>query len=211
MTKRCEDGSQLARFVPPKEWTEAFNMQCTERMLNRARRFAARRPGSDAYDADELVHGVVLDTLRGLLGWDPTVRNLDVHLFAAIRRRAMRAVARAERFPHVSIDVADDDGESSVMDETDARLLAEAPEATPETISRATGIAIALKQLAAGKAPVARLLDAFDSGAFTKNDVMRIARMTHAEYHNARRQLARLVDQLPDELKPHQPAIAREA
>jgi hypothetical protein len=202
MAKHREDGSQLARFIPPKEWTEAFNMQCTEQMRRRARRFAAQRPGSSAYDADELVQGVIFDTLRGLLRWDPTVRKLDVHLFAAIRRRAIRAVARAEQLPHVSIDVVDDDGESSVMDETDALLLAEGPVATPETVARAAEISFALKQLAAGKAPVVRLLDAFASGAITRNDVMRTARMTHAEYHNARRKLARLVEQLPDELKP---------
>jgi hypothetical protein len=201
-TKRFEDPSRSARFTPSQEWIEAFDEQCTEELLTRARRFAARRPGSHAYDADDLVYGIVLDTASGKLRWDHTVRLFEVHLYDAIRRRAARAIARAERFPHSSIDIADRDGESSVMAEVDAHLLADAEEATAETVERAEKTESALRQLAVGKPLVTRLLDAFVARATSKEDVMRVARMTSAEYHNARRQLARIVDQLPEDLKP---------
>ena len=209
--KRFDDGSQSARFTPSQEWIEAFDEQCTEELLTRARQYAARRPGSDAYDADDLVLGIVLDTARGVLRWDRNVRSFEVHLYDAIRRRAMREIARAERFPHASIDVVDGDGEAWVMAEVDAQLLADAAEATPETVERSDRIEKTLRQLAASKPLVLRLLDAFKAEAVAKEDVMRVVNMTSAEYHNAHRQLARLVEQLPEDLKPARRMLAKGA
>lgn len=199
--KRSEDDLQSVRFVPPKAWLEAFQAQCSEQLLRRARRFAARRPGSEAYDADELVHDIVLDTLRGVLQWDPSARSLEVHLYEIIRRRARRAVAKGERFPHASVDDVDGEAESLVMAEADDRLLADAPEATRETVECAHDTATALKELAAGKPLLLQLLNAFECGETSKEDVMRVTGMSASDYHNARRQLARLVNQLPSELR----------
>jgi hypothetical protein len=153
----------------------------------------------------------VVDTLGGLLRWDPSTQSLEIHLYDAIRQRAKREAAHAMRFPHSSVDAGDDDGESSVMTEAEMQLLADAPEATAETIARATEIAVALRQIATGKPLVIRLLDAFAGGATTKDDAMRVAQMTSTEYYNARRQLARLVDQLPEHLQPNRRVLAKGA
>jgi hypothetical protein len=207
------------RFVPSQSWIAAFDTQCTELLLKRARHFAACRardlgwagPGNDAYYADELVQNAVTDTLLGVLRWDPNARTFQVHLYDAIRLRVRRDAARAQRFPHQSIDVVGEDGESQALAEAEARLLAEAPEAPPETATRAADTAVELKKLAKGKRLVLRLLDAFADRATTKEDAMRVASMSRAEYHNARRQLARLVDQLPEHLKPRRRIWAKGA
>lgn len=216
---RTEEEPPLAPFVPSKDWIEAFDTECTEMLLKRARRFAACRardqgwdgPSNEAYYADELVQNVVTDTRFGVLRWDPSARAFQVHLYDAIRLRIRRDVARAQRFPHQSIDAVGADGESPSLVEAEAQLLVEAPEATPETAARAAETAVELKKLAKGKTLILRLLGAFERRATTKEDVMRVANMTSAEYHNARRQLARLVDQLPDHLKPRRRILTRGA
>src|SRR5678815_1117561 len=210
-TKRPEDVSRSARFVPSKEWIEAFNLQCTEELMRRAQQFPGQHHRDGAVDARELVQKVVFDTLRGALRWDPSVRTLEMHLCDAIRKRAQRERARAKRLPHASIDDTDADGESSVMAEADAQLLADAPEAAPDTVARAAETARALQSLASRKPLVLRLLDAFAAGAISKEDAMSLAKMTEAEYHNARRQLARLIDHLPEHLKPNRRILAKGA
>ena len=97
------------------------------------------------------------------------------------------------------------------MAEADAQLLADAPEAAPDTVARAAETARALQSLASRKPLVLRLLDAFAAGAISKEDAMSLAKMTEAEYHNARRQLARLIDHLPEHLKPNRRILAKGA
>ena len=52
-TKRPEDVSRSARFVPSKEWIEAFNLQCTEELMRRAQRFPGQHHSDGALDARE--------------------------------------------------------------------------------------------------------------------------------------------------------------
>lgn len=54
-----------------------------------------------------------------------------------------------------------------------------------------------LRHLAIGKPLLLQLLDAFECGETLKEDVMRVTGMSATDYHNARRQLARLVHQRP--------------
>jgi hypothetical protein len=197
-----------ARFVPSEEWTDAFDLECTDLLLKQARRYAAylarvfgwESPANDEYYADELVQDVVTDTLLGVLRWQPP-RRLETHLWDAIRSRARRDAERAERLPHDSMDVGAD-GEPRTLAEVEAQLLADAPQAPPETAARAAETASELSKLARGKQLLLQLLDAFASGATSKEDVMRVANMSSLDYRNALRQLRRAVEQLPCHLKP---------
>jgi hypothetical protein len=208
-----DDDSIPERFshhVPSEDWIDAFEEQCTAPLLKRARRYAAQRARDAGWEAtaagsdgpDELVDNIVKDTIDGVLRWDPSVRRFQRHLYDAIRLRVNRHAKRAARHPHESIDAMDADGESPGMAEMEAKLLADAPTATDDTAARATDIFHALQPLAVDKPLVEALLGAFARKAFDKEDVMRVAQMTPADYHNARRQLTRLVEQLPDHLKP---------
>src|SRR4051794_27154884 len=101
-----------APFVVSNEWRAAFETQCTRELLRRAERFAERRARKlrvvdvvvdDDY-APHLVQDVLGDTVTGLLRWDPCGECLEDHLMDAIATRVHHEVARARRFPHVSLD-----------------------------------------------------------------------------------------------------------
>ncbi|HEU4726476.1 MAG TPA: hypothetical protein VFT22_01245 [Kofleriaceae bacterium] len=197
-------------FVPPEPWIDAFDSQCTEQLLKRARRVAAQRardfgwdsPANDTYYAKELVQNVLTDTLLGVLRWDPNAETLEAHLFDEIRLRAWRDAKRAQRLPHASIDTVNEGGESPVLSELEEHLRANAPEAPVATVARAAETTAALRALAQDKPLVIRILDAFSAGATRKEDVMCAVEISSSQYHNGRRQLARLVEQLPDSLRP---------
>lgn len=211
-----------ASFVPSEAWIDAFEDQCTDAMLKGVRRFAAYRArflgwngsSNDAYYAEELAQNAVTDTMLGVLRWDPSVQSLERHLLDAIRLRARRDRAHAERYPHASIDASDSDDESGVLAEAEASLLADRPDATAESTERAESAeraAATTANLRAGTAddPLAqRFLDAIEEGATSRSDIMRIAGLTSAEYHNTRRRLARLVAQLPRHLQPGRDILA---
>jgi hypothetical protein len=194
-------------FVPSEDWTEAFDAQCTESMRKRAKRIAARSAhsigkGGHSNYANDLVQDVLSDTVLGVLHWDPDAKSFELHIRDAIWMRARRDRAHARRFPHESIDALTPDGDSATMAEADAALLANAPCATAETVALAAEAMVELRKLASGDRPVLRLLDAFASGATSKADVMRVAKLSSAAYHNAHRRLARLVTQLPIHIRP---------
>jgi hypothetical protein len=213
---RSPDGSQSTpssapdRFIPSEHWLEMFDAQCTGLLLQRARRYAAQRandlgwetPGAGAYDPDDIVDDIVTDTLAGALRWDPQKRDFASHLYDAVRSRVTRYARRMVHHPHESIDAVDSAGESPLLAEMETQLRADAPEATIETRMRVDEAVHILQNLAHDKPLVQRLLMAFERRAFDKEDVMHEVNLTPAEYHNARRQLARLLDQLPSHLKP---------
>lgn len=209
----------LARFELSEEWIDEFDAQCTELLLKRAKRYAAQRaddlgwkmPSAGAYDPDELVDNIVKDTLAGVLRWNPDVRNFDKHLFDAVRKRVTRYAKRMMQYPHESIDAVDSTGRSPAMAAVEIQLRAEAPEATVETRTRLAETISSLRKLGRNKPLVQRLLTAFECLATEEEDVMRKASLTSAQYHSARRQLARLVERLPSHLKPRTNLVAKGA
>jgi hypothetical protein len=203
--------SQLfVRFVPSEHWIEKFDTQCTELLLKRARSYAAQRaqdlgwemPGAGAYDPDELVDNIVKDTFAGVLRWDPERRSFARHLYDAVRSRVDRYAKRMKAYPHESVDVVDSAGNSQVMAELEAQLLADVSEATFDTSLRVEDTMHSLHKLSRRKPLVRQLLAAFELRVTEKEDVMDLVNLTDAEYDNARRQLARLVELLPRHLKP---------
>jgi hypothetical protein len=214
---RDDSEAHSDRLVSSEYWMEQFKAQCTERLLEKARSFATKRardlgwemPGPGIYDPDELVDNIVKETLAGVITWNPQKQDFDRFLYDAVRVRVMRHAKRAMRRPHESIDALDAEGESPAMAEIETQLLAE--NATPETVERVEQVVSSLHELARSKPLVQRLLDAFKRNAFTKDEVMLAANLSSAEYHNARRQLGRLVDQLPDHLRPRADVLARGA
>lgn len=209
----------VLKFAPSERGIDAFDKQCTETLLKRARRYAALQaqevgwelPSASAHDPDDVVNHIVKDTLTGVLRWNPDAEGFDQHLFDAIRSRVSRNADRATRYPHVSIDATDSTGVPLVMSEVEAQLAANAAEATLETRERAAATIRSLRALAHRRPLVLRLLAAFEHDATDVADVMHVAEMTLAEYQNARRQLARLVEKLPSHLRPRRQLAAKGA
>jgi hypothetical protein len=193
-----------APFVPPESWIEAFDAQCTETMLKGLRRYAASwarlLDGDTGNDyAEELVQNALADTLRGVLRWDPGAGELGPYLEVVIRLRARRDRRHAQRYEHVSIDALDPDDASSMMTDVEAALAANtsarASQSAESEAAAKTAALTHLRALAANDPHAQRFLDAIEQDATTRAEIMMLAGLTHAEYHNTRRRLARLVTQ----------------
>jgi hypothetical protein len=206
-----------SRFEPSEDWIDALTVQCIPAMFKRLQRYAARRMRgidkigytADEYAAEELVQDALHDTATGVLRWDPTARSLEQHLLDVLHARTKRLRRQAERFPLTSLDGERRGGELAPRDEVDAALLEQALRA--ETAMHAATVMAELRRLAGDDDLLLRMLDAFDLGAVTRDDVIHAARFSPIEYHNARRRLDRLVAQLRPPFDVRSPAPRRPA
>jgi hypothetical protein len=214
---RTRNTALRAPFVVSNEWRAAFETQCTRELLRKAEQFAKRRARKlgvvgvvvDDYYARELVQDVLGDTTTGLLRWDPCAERLEDHIMDAIATRVHHEVARARRFPHVSLD--DDPAASrATLAAADASLL-EAREASPATVRLADNALHELWGLAEADPGVRRLLGAFASGATRKADVQSTTGMSGQDYHAARNRLDRLIGRLSRDAQPSRPRRKRAA
>ncbi len=192
---RVEPSSQpqpvQAQFEPSSEWLDQLASQCTPQLLQRLARYATYQLAqiakfghvADAYAARELVQDALYDTTVGALRWDPAERTLEQHLINVLRLRGKRARMHAERYPRLAL-------ESS--DESDA----------PNTgTSKHVNAAMAqLRARAQDDDLVVRMLDAINQGAETRDDIVHLTGFSKSEYHNSRRRLNRLVNEL--DLRP---------
>src|SRR5215470_2906426 len=119
---RRRNAALRAPFTISNEWRAAFETQCTRELLRKAERFAKRRARKlrmvgvvvdDDY-ARHLVQDVLGDTATGLLRWDLCAERLEDHIMDAIATRVHHEIARARRFPHVSLD-GDPDASSAIL------------------------------------------------------------------------------------------------
>ena len=188
-----------APFVPSEAWIEAFDAQCTERMLTVLRRYAAswaRFVGGDTGSdyAEDLVQIALTDTLRGLIRWNPGTAELEPFLISVIRLRARRDRKIAARYEHVFIDALDpDDAAFADFEASLAAGIGGAEQTDPLTMDRTIA---ALLALLPADPHAQRFLDAVRQGATTKPQIMRLGALTDSEFRNARRRLGRLLAQL---------------
>ena len=204
MKSDTRDDRPPVSFVPTEDWIDAFEAQCTEKLMQRARRYAERRARglgrtTDGVYAGELVQDALTDTAIGVLYWDPSAKTLQRHIHDAIKTRTNHDRAHALKFPHEGLEVLNPDGEAEILAEADAALLERAQIESDETTELAAERLARLRQLARTDRAVLRLLDAFAMNATSRADVMRIAGLSAVAYDNARRRLRRLVVQLSNQ------------
>ena len=194
----------MASDLPSEAWIEAFATGCTEQLYEDARRFAAWRAGpvrragglADDYYVRELVQNVLADTMAGVLRREPADQTIREQVRDAIRSRSHHDRVRAERYPRVSIDPLDHDATDGVQGEVEHTLAMRGTIAAPAVAAEAAESMAELRANVDPSSPPGRLLDAFQSGAFTKRDVMFLTGMSEQDYQTARRQLARRVREL---------------
>ena len=198
-------------FVHAEAWIEAFDEQCTEALLKRLRRYAlllARIPGGEqlgdaASYAEEQVQAAVTDLVGGVLRWDPSTKNLEPYLMDVIRLRVRRDRKRAARFQHVSIDATPSSNPGMPIRDMELQLAASASAHADErevsSPSSMTRTMQRLRDFFSEDPPALRYLDAIDAigpDATTRAEIMKVAGLTLAEYHNTRRRIARHVARL---------------
>jgi hypothetical protein len=202
-----DDPEEPSSFRPSRVWLEAFDAQCTDGLVKRARRYAVDRTrllgSADTFYAEELVQNAITDTLRGILSWVPGTRSLRRHIFNAIRLRARRDRDRADRFPHVSFDALHDEYDDDTVTAVRPRdpALHTAP---PDLVALEDAATLdQLRERVANDPAALRFLAAIDQEAVTKAEILRRSGLSSASFHNTRRRLARLVrGELPAHLKP---------
>ena len=195
-------------FVHAEAWIEAFDEQCTEALLKRLRRYAlllARVPGGEhlgdaASYAEEQVQAAVTDLVGGVLRWDPSTKDLEPYLMDVIRLRVRRDRKRAARFKQVSIDATPSSNPGMPIRNVELHLAVNASAHADECeVSGSDSMTRTMQRLRDffSEDPLAlRFLDAIDQDATTRSEIMKVARLTRAEYHNTRRRIARYLAQL---------------
>jgi hypothetical protein len=193
--------ASIEQFAPDNGWCAEFEKQLTSKLIDglrnyaRPRAFAVAAAGRkvDDYYARELVQDAIGDTWSGVLRWDPKRCTLEHHLLRAIQSRSDKHRKHAQANPH---DAIDDGTGASRAAESDAASLCWRSDAAQRVYSRET---MGLIRTEAGvDKSVLRVLDAYDAGATTKDDVLALTKMKARTYHNAHIRLKRIVRTLTD-------------
>jgi hypothetical protein len=191
----------VEQFAPDNRWCAEFEKQLTSKLIDglrnyaRPRAFAVAAAGRkvDDYYARELVQDAVGDTWTGVLRWEPKRCTLEHHLIRAIQSRSDKHRKHAQANPH---DAIDDGTGASRAAESDAASMCWRADAAQRVYSQET---MALVRAEAGvDKSVLRVLDAYDAGATTKDDVLELTKMKARTYHNAHIRLKRIVRALTD-------------
>jgi hypothetical protein len=202
-TKVSLDGDNIAdAFTPDDAWADEFEKQLSGKLIDglhkyaRPRAFAVAMAGRkvDDYYARELVADAIGDTWSGVLCWDPKRCTLEMHLMRAIQSRSDKHRKHVEANPHDSI--GDESEESRAAEEAATATVSNANDSEQRVyLSEAMSI---IRREAVNDRTVLRLLEAFDAGAETKNDVLAFTKMKERTYNNAHARLRRLVRNLTD-------------
>lgn len=206
-TGRNEDKEPIERFAPDNAWCAEFEKQLTSKLIDglrnyaRPRAFAVAAAGRkvDEYYARELVQDAIGDTWSGVLHWDPKRCSLELHLLRAIQSRSDKHRKHARANPH---DAIGDRTDLGLAAETLASSECGSSDASEYVYSR-EAMAMIRAEAAVDKS-VLRVLDAYDAGATTKDDVLAVTKMKARTYHNAHIRLKRIVRTLADHKLAHQ-------
>jgi hypothetical protein len=200
----CPNSSAASAWVllqvQRNAWLDAFTKQLTPKLIDQLRSFARMRILAvgyagrkvDDYYARELVQDAIGDTFAGAHRWNPARAPLELHLVRAIQKRAQADRQHAEDHPH---DVMGDDTETSRLAEDEASSLNESAELAVKRVYAKETVA-QIRAAAADDKPVLRIIDAYDAGARTKEEVITFTKMKPRTYHNAHIRMTRVVRNL---------------
>ena len=191
-----------APFTPSEAWIKQYTKQATPKLIAglnqfaRARGLAVADAGRkvDDYYARELVLDALGDTWLGVVRWEPDKCSLGYHVVRTIEGRADKHRKHALAHRH---DALGDETAASRTAEAEASELSGSDQA-PITRVHASETMDHVRALAAKDKDVLRVVDAYDAGCETKDEVLAHARMRSRTYHNAYGRLRRIVRQLTD-------------
>ena len=184
---------------PSSEWIAAFQSAMAEpatmrKVLAFARRrvFLLRKVGVGVdVDADDLAHGVVVDTACGVLTWDPSRVALSTHLCQAIKSRTHKT--RTRRKPAETEDVIDEVVSAQENDPVgEIVALREVLAKTKDYLFR---VAVEKDDEA-----VQLLLMAYEDGVEGRSELGEATDLAPNDVTNARKRLDRYINCMPDGL-----------
>lgn len=147
-------------------------------------------------EPDILVADAIADTLTGVVIWDRRY-HLSYHLCSVVRTRTWNQIARARRQRRMPLEVVSDQEELIAVEYVAGRHAPPRPDSLLATAHVTHELYGAVRRGAIRDAAVLALLDAYALGFVKPREVMKLTRMTRAEFVNARRRLDRALVQVP--------------
>ncbi|RYG75660.1 hypothetical protein EON77_10950 [bacterium] len=198
---------QLGRTVAngrDAAWEDAFEAQLTGEMTVSVMLYAKKRAEwiqrttkrHDTYLARELYQDAVTDTWLGDVAWGPAKVPLELHLKRTIRSRSAARVEHLVQFPEDRVRALKLDMEAKMSEALEIQQPTD--QKLPSYIDDIVG---KLYELAGDDAEVIQILDCFANDQIDRRDIMRATGLDRLAYHNARRRLVRLVENLPNDLR----------
>lgn len=202
-TGRDETETAAESFAPSEAWIQQYQKQATPKLIAGLHQFARTRALTvaaagrkvDDYYARELVMDALGDTWLGIVRWDPAQCSLAYHVVRTIEGRADKHRKHALKRPH---DALGDETDAARRAETDASERVATAELPIKRVYAAQMLAHVRREAAEDK-PLLRVLDAYDAGCETRDEVLAHARMKERTYHNAYGRLRRIVRNLSDQ------------
>lgn len=193
---------RTATTVHDPAWEDAFEVQLTGEMTASVMIYAKKRAEwiqrttkrHDTYLARELYQDAVTDTWLGDVKWDPAKVPLELHLKRTIRSRSAARVEHLIDFPEDRVRTLKLEMETKMSDAMEVGQASDLSSYVDNVVSQ-------LYELARGDTEVIQILDCFAVDQVDRRDIMRATGMDRVTYHNARRRLVRLVEDLPNDLR----------
>jgi len=193
---------RTATTVHDPAWEDAFEVQLTGEMIASVMIYAKKRAQwiqrftkrHDNYLARELYQDAVTDTWLGDVKWDPAKVPLELHLKRTIRSRSAARVEHLVDFPEDRVRTLKLEMETKMSDAMGAGQANDLSSYVDDVVSQ-------LYELARGDTEVIQILDCFAVDQVDRREIMRATGMDRVTYHNARRRMVRLVEELPNDLR----------
>lgn len=201
---RGTDSEAQAPSTKTESWIDAFNAQCTRKLMKSLYCYTARllsgarRVAADSAAALELVQAAILDMLNGPDHWDFAEHPLDLYLKTVIKRQVLADLRRAKRLPHVSIEELTAEGQRPEPEELEQALRDQRPD--PREVAHAWSAIDRLCRRAAGDGDVVALIYALANDRTSRAEVMAATGFSERRYRAALRRLNRIADEVGIEL-----------
>jgi len=197
---------EVSNCGPSESWRRAFEDQATEEAMAQVFGYAstyaamieAATQTRDPLIARELALDALADTFAGVVTWAPDKAPLVAHLCQVIRSRTSHELARVKRFRHVSLDR----DTTASLEEDASSALASANDEREEraVVLRAHAALSAIRRLAVRDAAVMSLLDAYEAGLSSREEITRATGMSFRALDNAIRRMRRLAKKVPNDI-----------
>lgn len=200
--------------IPEDPRRAAFDAQATPTLLDklyrvtraRMRAYAGRTPVDQA-DIDDMVMGILGDTLDATLTWHHETKPLLQHLLDTakyrVRDEAHKRWRRAKKGEAPVTSVTDEDDSDRSLGE--CVIGGPRPDRADDSVALreiADQVVADLRIRIAGDTDVEHLFDAIVSEqALTRAEIMQVTGMNARRYANVRERLTRIVLQLPTEIR----------
>jgi hypothetical protein len=183
------------------DWLDAFEGQVTDELYARATRYATRLAAgvaqvdrhADQQYVHDIVQAAIVDTLIGVVVWDPASYSLEAHILNTIKSRCHHDRDRAIGAPHLPFD-PNDSAESLRV----AEVLRDGVEETGDPAEHAERCLDMLREIAVRRkdGEVLAMLDCFGRGELKLGDVASKGWRAN-RWRNAKRRLERYAGLLP--------------